>query len=516
MITRKDKIALAFKRFRSFLAVFRRDKRGVLGIAILVFFLTIAVGAPLITPYNPTQLPRHPENPPIAYRLARPIWYKYLPMYLPYFFPQEEFTENMDPVQDPNFGSAASIEQLNLESNAALIQTGTLQLTHSSDTGYNEKGCAEVVFTRTSDQAPLGTVKVNITKEFNYPYKIPPLRLVGQAALLVTKSEDLPLEFSIILEKEGSQRRLNWFSREINASTTTWITPSPNIDSRLWDTFDGVYVGDPARWLFSEPATYRYSIEMTFNDTRAGENVEAKVYVDDFYVRLFGNSFGLLGTDQFGRDILTQLVYGTRISLVVGLLSALFSTTIGLIVGLVAGYFGKIVDQILMRFTDMLLVIPDVPLFIVLMAVISPSVWNLIFLIALIGWTGFARIVRSQVLSLRERPFIEAAKAIGSSKFHVILRHILPNVMSLVYVSLATAVPTAIVLEAWLSFLGLYDPSVMTWGRMLHDVESEPTGITMTWWVIPPGLCIAAISLSFILLGYALDEILNPKLRVRQ
>jgi len=128
---------------------------------------------------------------------------------------------------------------------------------------------------------------------------------------------------------------------------------------------------------------------------------------------------------------------------------------------------------------------------------------------------GFTRVVRSQVLSLKERPFVEAAKAIGAGKFHIILTHILPNVVSLVYVSLALAVPGAILAEAALSWLGLYDPHVMSWGRMLHDAQFEQ-GIEKWWWIVPPGLCIALVSLSFILLGYALDEILNPKLRRRR
>ncbi len=270
--------------------------------------------------------------------------------------------------------------------------------------------------------------------------------------------------------------------------------------------------------MFSEPTGYRYGLEIAFNDTQRpkGQNIEATIYVDDFYIRLFGSSFGLLGTDQYGRDIFTQLVYGARISLLVGIASAVLSTVVGLAIGLTAGYVGGWADQILMRFTDLLLVIPDTPLYIVLMAVINPTVWNLVILITLIGWTGFARIVRSQALTLRERPFVEAARAVGAGKFRIIMRHILPNVMNLVYVTLATSVPYAITSEAWLSWLGLYDPYVMTWGRMLYDVQNASEGIKMWWWVVPPGLCIAAISLSFILFGYALDEILNPKLRKRQ
>jgi peptide/nickel transport system permease protein len=164
----------------------------------------------------------------------------------------------------------------------------------------------------------------------------------------------------------------------------------------------------------------------------------------------------------------------------------------------------------------MLLVLPTLPLLIVMVAVLGANLNNLILLLGLLGWMGFARTVRSQVLSLKERPFVEAAIAIGAGKTHIIIKHILPNVMSLVYVSLATAVPGNIVAEAALSWLGFYDPNVMSWGRMLHDVQNTAGAIYNWWWVIPPGLCIAVLAVSFIMIGYALDEALNPRLRMRR
>lgn len=493
--------------------IFVHNKRGMLGIVILTFFIVLAIAAPLLTPYDPIRIPSHPEYPPLAERFAKPIWYKYLPLV-------EKTSGNVEPMRDPDFDTATSIEDFEFTTNLAGHSISPPQFI--SDMGNEEKGCIAIVFNREEDQDPLGEVTVNLTKVFNYPYTVPPERFVGQAAVLVKASEDVPVKIDVVIEKAGGERRLEWWSQTFNSSETTWVTPRPLIDSSsdmLWlkEKFGPDWAINPATKMFSEPADYGYGLEITFNDTRRpkGEKVEATVYIDDLYIRIFGSSFGLLGTDQFGRDIFTQIIYGTRISLLVGLLSALFSTVIGLIIGLTAGYVGRLVDEILMRFTDLLLVIPDTPLYIVLMAVLSPTIWNLILLISLIGWTGFARQVRSQTLSLRERPFIEAARAVGAGKFRIIMRHIMPNVMNLVYVTLATSVPYAIVSEAWLSWLGLFDPTVMTWGRMLHDAQSVPTGIEMWWWVVPPGLCIAAISLSFILLGYALDEILNPKLRKR-
>jgi ABC-type dipeptide/oligopeptide/nickel transport system permease subunit len=515
--TRKARIRFEIRRFKDFLKIFVRDKRGILGLAILVGFTTIAAAAPLITPYDPIDLSRHPTKPPIADVFAKPIWYKYLPL-------GEELSENVEPMQDSHFNTASSLEELQLTSN---VTDHSVSLQFASDIGIeteeNKKGCAALVFSREIDENPLGIVEANLTKVFYYPYKAPPNRFVGQVVMLVNASEGVSVTIDLVIEKEGGERRLEWWSQTFNSSGTKWITPTPLIDSASADIywlrqkFGPEWAMNPSRKMFSEQGSYRYGLEITFNDTQRpkGERAQASVYIDDFYIRLFGSSFGLLGTDKAGRDIFTQLIYGARISLTVGLLAAFFSTIIGLLIGLTAGYIGKFVDQILMRFTDMLLVIPDTPLYIVLMSVLSPSIWTLILLISLIGWTGFARIVRSSVLSIRERSFIEGARAVGAGRFHIIMRHILPNVMNLVYVTLAMAVPNAITSEAWLSWLGLYDPKVMTWGRMLHDAEDTAQGIRMWWWIVPPGLSIAAISLSFILLGYALDKVLNPKLRER-
>jgi peptide/nickel transport system permease protein len=144
---------------------------------------------------------------------------------------------------------------------------------------------------------------------------------------------------------------------------------------------------------------------------------------------------------------------------------------------------------------------------------------NIIFVVGILGWMGFARTVRSSVLSIKERPFIEAARAAGAGGSHIMVKHIIPNVMPLVYVTLAMSVPGAIVSEAALSWLGLGPTDVMSWGRMLHEFQSSgvlaSAALSRWYWVIPPGVCIAALSLSFVLIGYGLDEILNPKLRAR-
>lgn len=224
----------------------------------------------------------------------------------------------------------------------------------------------------------------------------------------------------------------------------------------------------------------------------------------------------LLGTDDVGRDILTLLMYGGRISLLIGFLAAFLSGGIGTIVGLTAGYFGGWKEDVLMRITDIVLVIPGLPLMLVLAAILGTSFWNIIFVISIIGWTGTARIVRAQVLSLKERAFIESSKAIGASDLRIIGVHLLPNVFPIILAQMVLGIGSAILSEASLSFLGLGDPLSISWGMILHWAFSSGALSSNYWWfIIPPGICITLVALGFTFVGYALDQIVNPRIRRR-
>ncbi len=201
--------------------------------------------------------------------------------------------------------------------------------------------------------------------------------------------------------------------------------------------------------------------------------------------------------------------------MVVGLVSALLGIGVGLIVGLLAGLMGGIVDQILMRITDIFLTIPFLPLAIILVVILSPGELTIITIIAFFSWMGFARVIRSQVLTLRERPFIEAARAAGAGNGRILSRHLFPNLIGLTYVNLALSVPGSILTYAALAFLGLGPPNIESWGKILND-NFLVSATADWWWVIPPGFAIALVSLSFVLIGYALDEMFNPKLRRRR
>ena len=225
---------------------------------------------------------------------------------------------------------------------------------------------------------------------------------------------------------------------------------------------------------------------------------------------------GLLGTDIEGRPIWDQLVYGSRISLTIGLAATIISMGIGSLVGIIAGFYGGWLEATLMRITEWFLVIPFLPLAIVLAKVLGPNVRNVIFVIGITSWPGTARVIRAQVLTLKERLYVERSRALGASNSHVMLRHIVPNVSPLILANTTLTVPVAILSESTLSFLGLGDQQRPSWGRMLDEAfSSGALGRNAWWWYLPPGVGIVLVVLAFTLVGHALEEVLDPRLRER-
>ena len=224
------------------------------------------------------------------------------------------------------------------------------------------------------------------------------------------------------------------------------------------------------------------------------------------------DSAHLLGTDEVGRDILSRLIYGARVSLLVGVIAVGLSCPLGVLVGLVAGYAGRRVDDVLMRITDIQLAIPTILLAIAVVAVLGPGHGNVILTLSVTGWTLYARLVRGETLGVKGRDFVHAARAAGAGDARIVVRHVLPNVFSPVIVVAVFAVANMIVLEATLSFLGLgVEPSVVTWGRMLNGGRLY---LSTAWWLTAfPGLAIFVTVLAVNLLGDHLRDWLDPRLR---
>jgi len=219
------------------------------------------------------------------------------------------------------------------------------------------------------------------------------------------------------------------------------------------------------------------------------------------------------GTDDAGEDVLSNFIYGSRVSLTVGFFASFISIAIGGVIGISSGYLGGRTENVLMRFTDIMLVIPELPLAIVLVALTKPSLLNIIFVIGVLGWTSTARLVRAQTLSVKERKFVTRARAIGASDRYIVSRHILVLVLPLLVANTVLVISLAVLNESTLSFLGLSDPTVVSWGQMLNYALSRGAMSTGAWWaLVAPGLGIVWVVLGCTLLGHGLERILNPRL----
>lgn len=220
-----------------------------------------------------------------------------------------------------------------------------------------------------------------------------------------------------------------------------------------------------------------------------------------------------LGTTNMGRDVLSQLIMGTRVSLLVGFLAAFIAVSIGVNIGLISAYFGGWTDDILMRITDLAYGLPFLPFVIVLVFLMGPSLLSIIIVISLILWRSTARVIRSQVLSHKNRPYVESARSIGASNFRIMYRHILPNVLPVAFLYGAFSVAWAVIAEASISFLGFGDPSMISWGQMLFEAYTSGAIRFAWWWVAPPGISIMLMVMSVFFIGRTLEQVTNPELR---
>jgi peptide/nickel transport system permease protein len=224
-----------------------------------------------------------------------------------------------------------------------------------------------------------------------------------------------------------------------------------------------------------------------------------------------------LGTNATGQDILSQIIYGTRITLLIGFGAAAISCVISTIIGILTGYYGGIFDEVVMRVNDIFMTIPLFPLLLVLTLFFTPGIFTAGVLMGVLGSTPGIRIVRSQVLSIRHANFIEGARAIGARDLRIMSRHILPNILPIVTVKFVSSSQHFLLMGVGLSFLGLGDPMVIDWGQMIQQAYSSGGfALGLWWWLLPPGLAVVGISLALALLGYCSEDRVNPRLEVNQ
>ena len=229
---------------------------------------------------------------------------------------------------------------------------------------------------------------------------------------------------------------------------------------------------------------------------------------------LGGEKFGLMGTDELRRDLTVGLVWGAPVALFIGLSVSTISIVIGMIYGVIAGYKGKRTDESLMRINDIFYSLPTLPLLIIMSLFIGRSIFLIVLFLIFFGWMGTAKISRSLALQIKNFQYVEAAKLIGQSDIKIIFKHIIPQLLPLTFASIAISVPGAILAEASLSFIGLGDPSIPTWGQILHEAHTAAAASRgLWWWLIPPGMLIALTGLAFVLIGNTIESVLNPKMK---
>jgi peptide/nickel transport system permease protein len=276
------------------------------------------------------------------------------------------------------------------------------------------------------------------------------------------------------------------------------------------------YRQDPSRpqvMIFSDAQENRvlkgsYVIRETFYLFDAGDSVQ------DSGVILGGRVYGLMGTDELRRDLAIGILWGAPVALFIGITVSIAAILIGLIYGVFAGYKGNRTDEGLMRINDVFYSLPTLPLLIILSVTVGRSIFLITGFLVIFSWVGMAKISRSLALQLKNMQYVEAAKLMGQSDAKIIFKHIIPQLLPLTFASIAIAVPGAILAESTVSFLGLGDPSIPTWGQILHDANSSSAASRgLWWWIAPPGIMIAITGLAFVLIGNALDSIMNPRSR---
>ncbi len=470
---------------RDVLYQFRRYKLGLCGLILISAFIFAALLAPVIAQNDP-------NASGLADSWAVPVWMTIFSEY-----------KNLPPdiVLDDDWEAWSSSD-------------GTLQ---NIDITRSENLTVSLL----NEKSEEGTnaEALEFAYRFEYDYRPPSRFLVNfPLEVRVHRSRSTTFRLKIYLV-DARDERWELFSRSYSADYSRWNPPLA-VDSRNYvlkmrlgfSAYDNL-----AEEIIDEKGVYKILLRIEVNDYTSKPEGETKLVLGRLSFRIPGKVFGLLGADNFGGDLFAQLVYGTRISLLVGVLSAVISISIGTVVGVIAGFRGGLVDQALMYFTDTLIFLPLIPLLIALSVFFGKNLYFMIILIASLNWMGLARQSRAFVMSLRDSMFVEAERAIGASEIYIVFRHIIPQLAPLIYVGIIFRVPGAVLLEAALSFLGLGDPTIASWGKMLYNARyAGAFGRLAWWWLVPPGLCITLLAIAFVFMGHSLDEILNPRLKVRR
>lgn len=461
----------------SFLSEFKRSKSGIAGVVILLFLVSMTIYAFFGIPFTSFKEWNNPnywiDNP----RLASPVW--------------------------SNFGSFFG-------------EKTPEHIILSSNTADNEN---KVTISNTNEN---GIKVITHSYNINYDYDLSP----NDFMITYSLYKEVPPPAIEIEVLRPDKHKFDIYFDSITPSISG--TNQTITFGRIFSTDDLIhqklvgylkfyeYKQDP-----SKPEMMIFSNQKDRSILKGNYTFNIKFYIfnneDDILnskLILGGERFGLMGTDELRRDLTVGLMWGAPVALFIGLSVSTISTVIGMVYGVIAGYKGKRTDEGLMRINDIFIALPTLPILIILILFIGQSIFLIVLFLILFGWVGLVRISRSLALQIKNFQYVEAAKLIGQPDLKIIFKHIIPQLLPLTFASIAISVPAAILAEASLSFIGLGDPSIPTWGQILHEAHTAAAASRgLWWWLIPPGILIALTGLAFVLIGNTIDSILNPKMR---
>jgi len=442
---------------------FLKSKIGIAGIGILVILVAISIGSALIIPVETFQQWNNPQNWIFYPKTAIPIWVNW--------FMFEKIPEHK--ILDEPGVSTISLDEISVVSHQ--FHVNYVYDDFPSDFIYE--------FTAKYSGSPLLQISV--------------IRPDGSVIKLLSTSlpntDDLVLHNEKIFSTDGTIKKNLFLQSEQFDFPIEGFSAEDIVFSKSTDNV--VLKGD-----------YVFLVNLY--------GVQKENSVVDSTIIIGGKAFGIMGTDELRRDLAVGILWGTPLALFIGIAVAIGSVVMGLVYGVYAGFKGKLTDESMMRFNDVIYALPVLPFLIILAVTISNSIFLMIGFLTIFGWVGIAKVSRSMALQIKTRGYVEASKMMGQKNSKIIFKHILPQLLPYAFASIAISVPAAITTEAGLSFLGLGDPSFPTWGQILHDANTYGAAARgLWWWIVPPGLMIAITGLAFVFLGNALDAIVNPKLK---
>ena len=442
---------------------FVRSKTGIAGIGILVVLVSISIGTAIIFPVETFQQWNNPQSWLDYPKTAMPSWVN--------LFLFEKIPEH----------------KILAEPNVRTQTVGEISVvSHQFNVNYQY------------DDFPSDFIY-----EFTAKYSGAPLLQMSvvrpDGNILKILSTSLPNTGDMVLHNE----------KIFSADGT--IKKNLSLKSSLFDfTIDNFSAEDIIFSEFSEHTVLKGNYAFLIN--LYGIEKE-NLFVDSTLI-IGGKVFGIMGTDELRRDLAIGLLWGTPLALFIGIAVAVVSVVTGLVYGVYAGYKGKLTDESMMRFNDVIYALPALPFLIILAVTISNSIFVMIGFLTIFGWVGIAKVSRSMALQIKIKGYVEASKMMGQKDSTIIFKHIIPQLLPYAFASIAISVPAAITTEAGLSFLGLGDPSFPTWGQILYDANTYGAAARgLWWWIVPPGIMIAITGLAFVFMGNALDVIVNPKLK---